>query len=74
MSGRIEIRAFGAALFSCVIAATVLSVVGIGVVARGHAPDWALLVFLALLGVSVPLGAVVGYLFCSPRESDHTEV
>ena len=65
---QMKIHATGAALFFFVIVSACLSMVGISLASGSHAPFWAVLLFLSILAITVPLGGVVGYLFYLPRE------
>jgi hypothetical protein len=56
-------RTVGAAMYLFVAAAACLAVVSIGMAARDHAPTWAIFLSVCILAISVPLGAVVSYVF-----------
>jgi hypothetical protein len=66
---KVKIQTTGAAMLVSVIASACLSVVGLILAADSHAPIWAVLLFLSVLAIAVPLGGVLGYLFYQPGES-----
>jgi uncharacterized membrane protein YoaK (UPF0700 family) len=57
-----------AALLFFVVLSTFLSVMGIKAAHGSHAPSWAILLFLSILAISVPIAGVVSYVFYIPRE------
>jgi hypothetical protein len=58
----------GAAMYLFVAAAACLAAVSIGMAAIAHAPTWAILLSVCMLTVSVPLGAVVSYVFFAIKD------
>jgi hypothetical protein len=62
---RVRSHAVGAVFYLFVALSACLSVIGIGMVLTAHAPTWAVLFFIGMLTISVPLGGVVSYVFFS---------
>jgi hypothetical protein len=61
-------RTVGAAMYLFVAASACLAAVSIGMAAMAHAPTWAILLSVCILAVSVPLGAVVSYVFFAIKD------
>ena len=67
MQQYINSRKVGAVFYLFVVSATFLSLIGIAIAVRAHAPAWAILLSVSILAISVPMGGLVAYAFFIPK-------